>query len=425
MSNIIPITAGDLFSVYGTVGYIDYSFRRRLKLDAPIDPGLLAAALEKTARRYPYFCVRLRFGPEGYYYEPNDAPVALIRGAAPIRLASAQTNGHLWAVCYEGDELYIDFFHGLADGIGVGALTETLLYYYCDARYGDALPDGVRTLDVPVSPAESADPLEALPEVPLPDADAMRPAVYDLIADGGLTPCPTVVTDVIVPEKPFLRFTSASDASPGTMVSLLTAKAIEAALPARPGKTIVGHYAMNARPALRAPEGFHNCLSVINLPHSEKLRAMPFQTQCTAYRGMTFLQSDADHVRPVLEVSTSAVRAIARIPDLSARREAFRGLLDIACTNNTYVVSYTGQWRRPSLALHVREFWTHAPGALPFVIEIKSASGNLFLSILRSTAEDAVERAFLDQLTFHDIPYTVARVGANDIAAVPGPEALG
>ena len=64
MSNIIPITAGDLFSVYGTVGYIDYSFRRRLKLDAPIDPDILAAALEKTARRYPYFCVRLRFGPE-------------------------------------------------------------------------------------------------------------------------------------------------------------------------------------------------------------------------------------------------------------------------------------------------------------------------------------------------------------------------
>ncbi len=41
-----------------------------------------------------------------------------------------------------------------------------------------------------------------------------------------------------------------------------------------------------------------------------------------------------------------------------------------------------------------------------------------------STAEDTVERAFLDQLTAHDISYTVARVGANDIAAVPGPETL-
>ena len=416
------ITTGDLFSVYGTVGYIDYTIRRRLKLDAPVDDALLREAVDKTAARYPYFCVRLCCGAEGFYYEPNRAPVAVLHTAAPIRLASEQTNQHVWAVCYEGDDLYIDFFHGLADGIGVSALTETLLFYYFQLRYGDIDAAGIRTLEIPISDAECADPLDALPEVPLPEG-VEAPAGFDIIRDGGMTPAPTTACDVIVPEAAFLRFTSASDASPGTMVALLSAKAVDACFPER-NKDILGHYAMNARPVLKAPDGHHNCLTAISLPYTQRIAALPFQTQCTAYRGMTFLQSDADRVRPVLELTNSMFRVMARIPFLESRREAFHQILQASCAAFTYVVSYTGQWKRPSLAQHIREFWTHAPGAMPFVVEIKSISGNLFLSILRSTAEDDVERAFLEQLTQNGIPYTIARTAPNDIAAFPGPEDL-
>ena len=417
------ITAGDLFSVYGTVGYIDYTIRRRLKLDAPVDGDLLCEAVTKTAARYPYFCVRLRCGTEGFYYEPNSAPVAVLHTAGSIRLASAQTNYHIWAVCYDADELYIDFFHGLADGIGVSALTETLLYDYFQLRYGGIDAGGIRTLETPISPAECADPLDALPDVPLPES-AEAPAGFDIVRDGGMTGTPTVACDVIVPESAFLRFTSASDASPGTMVALLSAKAVDECFPER-SKPILGHYAMNARPVLKAPVGHHNCLTAISLPYTERIAALPFQVQCTAYRGMTFLQSDPDRVRPVLERTNSMFRNLARIPLLASRRAAFNQVLTASCDAYTYVVSYTGQWKRPALAQHIREFWTHAPGAMPFVVEIKSISGNLFLSILRSTKEDDVERAFLHQLTQNGIPYTVARNAPNDIAAFPGPEELG
>ena len=420
------ITTGDLFSVYGTVGFLDYTFRRRIKMDAPIDEALLRRAVERTAMRYPYFCVRLCLNAEGFYYEENSAPVAVLHTADRIRLASAETNYHVWAICFHGDELFIDFFHGLADGIGVSALTETLLYEYLSARYGDVDPAGIRRLGDPIDPSEYADPMDALPDMPIPDTGAASSAaqVYDLIRDGGMTPGAELVSDVIVPESAFLRFTSASDASPGTMVALLTAKAIDKCDAGR-SSPIVGHYAMNARPVLKAPNGYHNCLSAINLPYSDRIKALPFQTQCTAYRGMTFLQSDADRVRPGLELSSALFRNAAAISDLDARREAFRQMLVASCVNYSYVVSYTGQCKRPSLARHVLELWTHAPCAIPFEVEIKSISGNLYLSIHQTFQEDQYVRAFLQQLEENGIPYTFVKTAENDIPHFPMPEISG
>ena len=415
------ITTGDLFSVYGTVGFLDYTIRRRIRMDAAVDGELLRGAVARTAERYPYFCVRLRLGPEGFFYEENKAPIAVLPTSSRIRLASAETNYHVWAVCFSQDEIFLDFFHGLADGIGVSALTETLLYEYCRERYGDVDRAGIRTREEAVDPIEFADPLDEIPDIPLPDAPSAEPApVFDPVRDGGMTPGTPRITDVIVPESAFLRFTSASDASPGTMVALLTAKAIAECAGDSP-LPIVGHYAMNSRPAINAPNGHHNCLSAINLPYTDRIKAMPFEMQCTVYRGMTFLQSDADRVRPGLEIMSTMFRKTAAIPDVTARREAFRQMLLASCVSYSYVVSYTGQWKKASLAKHVRELWTHAPCAIPFEIEIKSISGNLFLSIHQTFQEDSYVRAFLHQLEEHDIPYDFVKTSEIDIAEFPMP----
>ena len=418
------VTTGDLLHTYGSVGYLNYTCRRRIRMDAPVDPALLEEAVRAASARYPYLCVRLRFGKQGFFWEKNDAPIAVIHTSGAIRLASGQSNHHIWAVCWEDDTIYLDFFHGYMDGMGATPLTETLLYYYLNAQYGDVDSAGIRTLDTPVSPAEYTDPLDALPEVPLPENTPATAPAYSVVRDGGLTLGEGVVTDLIIPESSFLPFTSASDASPGTMVSLLLAKAMDAADPAR-AKPIVSAYAMNARPMLHAPEGHHNCVSSVYLRYTDRVRALPFETQCTAYRGMTFVQSEEDSVRQRMVGMSSLTRSLARIPDISARRAAFFKIIASGAVNSC-TVSYTGQWKRPSLAKHIRELWTHVSsgGGMP-LIEVKSISGNLFLSLHRSTREDVVDRAFLRQLEEHGIPYTVARFAPCDNAAFPGPEELG
>ena len=412
------ITTGDLISVYGTVGYMDYTVRRRIKMSEAIDGDILRNAVRITAGRYPYLCVQLRLGPEGFYYDPNPSPVAVINTSDKIRLNSEETNYHVWAICYEDDNLFIDAFHG----IGLSALTATLLYYYFEERYGGIKKDGIYMLDTPIEPREYEDPMDNLPDVPLPDRSTASSApVYNLISDAGMTPCETIVDDVIIPESEFLPFTSMNDSSPGTMVSLLFARVIDQCDPDREHE-IIAHYAMNARPVLKAPYGHHNCLSTINLTYTDRVKKLSFTDRGTVYRGMTFLQSDADRVRPSLELTASMARSFAKIPDLSARREATYQIIKASFTAYTYVVSYTGQWKIPSMEPYIREFWTHAPGALPLVVEIKSISGNLFLSIQRSFREDRYVKAFLQELKDNGISYKIARTMQNDVSEFPMPD---
>ena len=42
----------------------------------------------------------------------------------------------------------------------------TLLYYYCEKRYGVTDHTGICTLDDPILPQETIDPMEHLPELP-------------------------------------------------------------------------------------------------------------------------------------------------------------------------------------------------------------------------------------------------------------------
>ncbi len=63
--------------------------------------------------------------------------------------------------------MYLDFFHGRADGTGVYPVIATLLYYYFEEQYGLKDSSGVRTLDTPVTEKELHDPVDDLPVIDL------------------------------------------------------------------------------------------------------------------------------------------------------------------------------------------------------------------------------------------------------------------
>jgi len=124
----VKITRGDATMLYAT-SHGSYTIRFHLRLDQRIDGQRLRIALDRTAKRYPYFCVSLKRNEREYGYEVNNRPVALLHTHQAITLGAPETNGHIWAVCYDQDDLYIDFFHGRSDGTGAYALIATLLYY--------------------------------------------------------------------------------------------------------------------------------------------------------------------------------------------------------------------------------------------------------------------------------------------------------
>lgn len=419
----MKISTGNLLHAYGPRPGDDmhypYSVRLVVRMADPVDGGCLRRAMEPTARRYPYYCQKLRRQGEEIVLEPNDAPVPVTEGDAPLCLGSPEANGHLFAAAFSGDRLYFDMWHGYADGAGMYNVLRTLLYYYCRERYEPELEPGpIRVLGEEIDPAEAVDPMDALPDVDLSKLPKVeRPRSFSPYDADALTPCHRKVYDIQIPEAPLLRFTSANDASPGTLVNLFLARAIDGLHPHR-DDPIVGGYVMNARPMLGAPKSPANCVSSMQLEYKDRMKGIDLTTQATIYRGMTFLQSDEERVRRTLLMAAARYRMAAAIPTLAGRQEAFSQFMTMGAGVYTFTVSYVGKGNYGGAEKYIREFWTHVPTAMPILIEVAAIHGNIFLSLHQRFEEDLYVRAFLRQFEENGIPAKLVHVSAGELPGV-------
>ena len=298
--------------VHGGFGaQADYTARISVKLDSPVDETILRRALAKAQKRYPYLNVHLKKGEGAFYYVKSPGPVALLHTDDRITLNSDETNGTVWAVCWNEDRIHLDTYHGVTDGTGMYRVLATLLYYYCNERYGVTEQEGIGLAEDKIPPEELADPQDTIRPFACDIPTAVFVPAFTLETDGGLTPSEPTIWDVEIPEDAFIRFTSENDASPGTMVSLIMARAIDSLYPDR-SKEIVSAYVINARPMLDAGKTYHNCLSMAIFNYDERVKGMPLTRQCTVYRGKTFAQSYGEAVRNSVARSAEGIREAAR-----------------------------------------------------------------------------------------------------------------
>lgn len=411
------ITAGDIMHVYGSFGQnSDYNVRLVIRMEDEIDGEMLQKAVTSASRRYPYLLLKMKRDDNEIFYEENDEPIAVLNQKESVILGAKETGYHMWAVCYYEDKIYLDFYHGLCDGTGMYMVLSTILYYYTTQKYGDVESEGIRTLEDEIIPKEYIDPQDLLPEIDISNIPSsnLEPS-FSLIEDGGFTPGKQKLYDMVIPEKDFLKFSSANDASPGVMVSILLARTIDKLFPER-DKGIMGSYIINARPMLHAPETHHNCVHTVFLDYSDKIKKLPFDRQCTAYRGKTFIQSDEERIQKVMTVSSSRNKTIAKAtPSVEGKIQTYGMMLSGGRRLFTCMVSYVGKWKYPSVGKHIKEFWTHVPNANGFLVEIAAVNGKIFLTMHQNFEEDTLVRAFEKELTENGINFETTEM-LNDVA---------
>ena len=142
----------ELRTIYETTAADPHTFRLTIKMKDIVNGEILADAVNKTMKRYPYFRVRMCADENSVFFEDNPAPVPVLHSKKRTVLGSEETSGHLMAFCWWKNRLYIDVYHGLTDGGGIDPLIRTLLYYYCSSFYGKEFSaEGIRLCDDPVS----------------------------------------------------------------------------------------------------------------------------------------------------------------------------------------------------------------------------------------------------------------------------------
>ena len=130
------------------------TFRLSASLTEKVDPELLRVAEERTARRFPSMCLRLRRGFFWYYLDPMMEP-PLPEKDVKIPCANfdfRKTGGYCFRVRYYENRIALEFFHVLTDGTGGLIFLKTLLAEYLELKYGVKIPRGEGILDCSEEP---------------------------------------------------------------------------------------------------------------------------------------------------------------------------------------------------------------------------------------------------------------------------------
>ena len=101
-----------------------------------------------------------------------------------------------------------------------------------------------------------------------------------------------------------MRFTKSHDGTPGVLLSILVARAIERIRPHHE-EPLVSNYVVNARPMLKANDSFHNCSNRVVFHYDDRIRQLPLDRQCTVYEAL--LEELEDNGIPYVDCGTTPV----------------------------------------------------------------------------------------------------------------------
>ncbi len=137
------------------------TFRLSALLKERVDPEILAIAEERTAKRFPSLCLRLRRGVFWYYLDSIEKPPSPEKDVKNpcANFDFHQTGGYCFRVRYYENRIALEFFHVLTDGTGGLIFLKTLIAEYLELKYGTKIPrgDGILDCNDPPSPEEFED----------------------------------------------------------------------------------------------------------------------------------------------------------------------------------------------------------------------------------------------------------------------------
>ena len=164
-----------------------------------------------------------------------------------------------------------------------------------------------------------------------------------------------IVYNMRIPEDAFMRFNISNDGSPATIVALLLARAIDALHPDAPLPPVIA-MCVNQRKALRAPLAHQSLVGDVRLPFTDRVKALPFATQATCFRGMVTLNSDAGMVLDEIRDYQALMAQLEQMDTIEARRACCVERMEALSRCITATVSYVGKSSLGDAERYIQEF---------------------------------------------------------------------
>ena len=149
----------DTYLLYEITPRTGFTCRIRVIMKDEVQPDILKPAAKKAFRRFPYYSKTVSLNDQGaYILEPCDKPIVVAPEDQTVVLGSGETNGLLFAITYQGREIYFNFAHNFCGGCGAMFWIKTTLWQYLTDLGYPVSDEAILLPGTPVTPEEIAVP---------------------------------------------------------------------------------------------------------------------------------------------------------------------------------------------------------------------------------------------------------------------------
>lgn len=368
-----------------------------IRFHKKVTGSFLNQALIQAGKRYPYFNTKLIEKDGDFYIVQNAQSMIAKRTKTLARLGHISCGYHLIDVTYYDYSIFVSFHHALCDGRGIMPFVETLIYYYCNQKYGETpAPEGVRLADEPLLPGETADPfMQEYDYNQDKEFISLSREAYAIPENVAVEEKTNYRYEVKIPHCQFMKTCKANNATPVILLSLLMSKGIANLYPDY-DKPINANIATDMREALDCQNTFKNCVKSMILPYSRDFSEKSLAEQATEYREILKAQRDRDYCR---QEANSMLGLFDKLDTMDSYEEKqkmmsfFEGM-----TLNTYIISYLGQFRLGDNEKRIDTIHLYNSGTTGLGINMISCGEYFVLDFKQNFPSDKYVKAFCAEL---------------------------
>ncbi|MDO4496983.1 MAG: hypothetical protein Q4B58_03995 [Bacteroidales bacterium] len=419
MNEIKPLSGSIWY--YGTTQDMGSSVKYAVVMKDEIDGEILDRAVQRSFKRYPYLKKHLEAREHGYVLVDNPSPIAVIRTSQDVTLNAAETNVQLIAITWEGNTFWFNNSHGMMDGRGRKNVLHTIMYYYCQERYGEEVEmEGVFFEDSPIDPQEYQDAFENpvrdplfVPQLPYGLKYVDKKDNFIMSQEAGFEVTNEKYMYIMsISEQELMKLCKSNDSTPNTGVALLLMRAIDKLFP-ESDKTVTTSVYADMRDAMGYPKTHLSTVVPTQIAFSKDMKEMEFSRQSTILRGMLMLTASPE----ALLVNAKEFKQMFDgflLPTSPEQKNNQVSAFNHECrTSATFAVSYSGKSTFGSCDKHIHAFYSMPNvGCCPdLLIEITVMDGLFYICWEQQFKESLYFDAFIKEMELLGLGYKLISSG--------------
>ena len=397
--------------LYGATENFYSSFKLAITMRDTVDHAILSHAVATAMTRYPYFSVSPKKEGESITLAFNSRPISVFDDNRCAVLGSEECNGHLLFFACEGNRIFLNASHYIADGMGIDPLLKTVLYSYVAEKYGtdNLQTERIRMPDDVVAEAEYSYPFPDMPFETDNDWPSRKipDSVYGLDSDkfdkDGL-----YAYHLHIPQRAMMSRANPSDGSPVSFLTVMMYRAF-CTLDESIDHPVVAHVQHQYRAALRTPINSHSLVSYIPVSLPLKVKNWNVEQQNTILRGQIIVASEpAEDLRAVNRILDVVLQN--QDASLAEKKLAMEQYVEHSIEGKTFGISYVGKmdWcglDRYVVDIHAYIGEKHTENMM--LIEVMTIGEDFTINLMQSGRGRAYVDAFIEQLHLMEIPVSL------------------